>query len=758
MSAPGSAFVAGDLVFSSNTIGMPQADGRYFIVSNVAGPSFDLRNPADPVGAVPINSTNWGTYLGGGIVQRVFTIPTPYASSELALLKFSQRTSQMNLTHPNHPPYVLTLISATNWTLAPAVFGSTAIAPFTVNVTASGSGPAFYKYTVTSVDQNGQESQAGAIGHADNVIDLRTTSGSFQISWSPIGGVSAFNVYGATPSLLGSVPDATQFGFIGTTTSNIFIDSNIAPDFTTTPPIHDNPFATFNPGVSAYFQQRLVYGNGGGDEVDHFWMSKPGAYYNFDISNPSQSDDAVDGKLVSLEVNEIKSMIPMPTGLIVLTTKGAWQISGGAGGVATQGGPITPTTLIATAQAYIGANDVPPILINYDILFVQQKGSIIRDLAYNIYSNIYTGTDISILSNHLFYGHQILEWAYAEEPFKIVWCIREDGTLLSLTILKEQDMFGWSRHDTFGDFKSVATVTEGTVDATYFVVDRPNPLGPNYPPVKQIERLAEREFPFGAEDTWAVDAGVKTPANTPNATITMTAPDATGFVGVTANAAVFSSGMIGWILRAGGGILKVVSFGGTTVVGAKIIQPITELIPNDPQKRPDIQPPGKWSIDQPFMHVFGLDHLEGQKVSVLADGGVVNGLTVVDGSITLPAPVTKVVVGLGFQAQLQTMPLDLGQETNTVQGKRKKIGALTVRVQNSRGVKAGRTFDHLVPIKEMNRVTAMGTASMLITGDERVIIDPLWDVPGQICLQVDDPLPVTVLGVIPEVIIGDTVK
>jgi hypothetical protein len=104
------------------------------------------------------------------------------------------------------------------------------------------------------------------------------------------------------------------------------------------------------------------------------------------------------------------------------------------------------------------------------------------------------------------------------------------------------------------------------------------------------------------------------------------------------------------------------------------------------------------------------------------------------------------------------MPLDVGQEVNTIQGKRKKVGALTVRVKESRGLKAGRTFSTLTPIKELNRVTLMGLPVALITADERIVMDPLWDVPGQICLQIDDPLPATVLGVVPEVVIGDSTK
>ena len=59
---------------------------------------------------------------------------------------------------------------------------------------------------------------------------------------------------------------------------------------------------------------------------------------------------------------------------------------------------------------------------------------------------------------------------------------------------------------------------------------------------------------------------------------------------------------------------------------------------------------GQWIFQ--LLSSSGLDHLEGRQVAVLADGGVVNGLTVLDGSVTLPAPASEIVVGLPFQAQL----------------------------------------------------------------------------------------------------------
>jgi len=763
---PGGSWAVGQLVFITGVVGMPQINNRYFLIGAVPDPNDIILN--DPFSNLPIVPyAGWPTFGGGGTVARVYSIATPYHDEDLRTLKFSQKGNIMNITSNSYPLARLQLNSATNWvlTINPTI-GSTATVPtgLTATISNPGTGTSSYMYLVTSVDINHQESQ-GSVPDTSIVSgpDLRLDKDSVTLTWTAAAGAVSYNVYKAGPQngTGAAIPAGTAVGFIGSTTGTTFIDGNIAPDFSQTPPIHQDPFnaGIIHPGCSAYFQQRLTLANGGFGFYDQFWMSKPAVDLNFDISNPSEPDDAISARLVSLEVNEIKNMIPMPAGLIMLTTKGAWQVSGGAGGVATQGGPITPATLTATSQAYVGANDVAPILINYDIIFVQQKGSVIRDLTYNIYANIYTGTDISILSNHLFYGHQVVEWAYAEEPFKIVWAVREDGILLGLTMLKEQDMFGWSRHDSMGNFESVATVTEGTVDATYVVINRPSQTAPGAY-FRYIERIMERTFPFGAEDSWSVDSGVKTTQNEPGFQLEATTPDpVTNNVGFfSPNPGSFGQQQLGQIVRYGGGIFKVIQVVSDQEIIGQTIQPITNLVPDDPFNRPALAPAGTWSIDQPFQTFFGLDHLEGYPVSVLADGGVVNGITVKNGQIALSQPATKVLVGLGFQAQLQTMPLDMGQETNTVQGKRKKVAALTVRVKDSRGAKAGRTFQSVVPIKELNRTTILGTSSPLITRDERIVMDPLWDVPGQVCIQVDDPLPVTVLGVVPEIIIGDTPK
>jgi hypothetical protein len=426
--------------------------------------------------------------------------------------------------------------------------------------------------------------------------------------------------------------------------------------------------ANGNPLVPMYFQQRLVLaGQVLSPQVMN--LSQPGLFFNFDISDPIQPDDAISGTLVSRQLNSIKSMIAMPSGLIVLSDQAIWNVNGG-----NNNDPITPSNFVAQANSYVGASDVPPIVANADILYVQSKGSVVRNNTFNFYTNIFTGTDISVLSNHLFYGYTVDEWAWAEEPFKLVWAVRNDGTMLTLTFLKEQELIAWTHSTTDGDFKSVASATEqvGTdrVDAVYTVVERTI----NGQTLKYIERFAERIFPNGAADAWCVDAGLQ-----------YSGAPATSFTGG--------------------------------------------------------------------------EHLAGETVTGLADGIPITPFVMAaNGAFTLPTPASKITIGLPFTPDIQTLALDLGPPT--VQGKMKTIPVVTVRVQDTLGLSIGKTFASVVPMKDLvlgNVGSASNTVvTGLVTADTQTILDPSWTVPGQYCIRQPYPLPATVLGVIPEVAVGDT--
>lgn len=282
------------------------------------------------------------------------------------------------------------------------------------------------------------------------------------------------------------------------------------------------------PSTVAYFQQRRVYA-GSPNNPDTYWMSQPGAFKNFDSRIPTVDSDAITGTPWSVQVNGIQFMVPMPGGLVILTGLEAWQLTG-AGGSSLNPQPITPASQQAQPQAYNGCNDhIPPIKIDYDVNYVQAKGSLLRDLSYNFWANIYTGTDLTYLSPHLFLGHDLLEMAWCEEPYRLIWATRDDGILLSLSYFKQQDIMGWARHDTNGQYWSVCSVTEPPVDALYLASQRPLPAGNAY----MIERMDNRIWAAN-ENTWCVDAGLSTSLTEPNATLTASSSTGAGIpTGVT---------------------------------------------------------------------------------------------------------------------------------------------------------------------------------------------------------------------------------
>lgn len=436
-----------------------------------------------------------------------------------------------------------------------------------------------------------------------------------------------------------------------------------------------------NPTVPAFQNQRLcLMGPTGNPE--QFNASQPGQFFNYNTTNPIEADDAFQGTLISGQLSTIQSAISQPQGLIVLTDKQAWLINGGSPGTA-----ISATGTVANPQAYNGAAPLPPIVANDNILYVQSKGAIVRDLVFNYYTQVWTGTDISILSSHLFYGYQLLEWAWAEEPFKLVWAVRNDGQLLTLTFLKEQELIAWAHSDTQGNFQSITSVTEpaaiGNVDAIYHVVQR----SINGVTVQYIERFVELYYPNGVQSAWCVDAGIQ--YDIPGA--------------------------------------PVLSFSGATQLAG---QQVTGLATDDL---------GNTTVITPFT----MDP---------------------SGAFTLPPPpaigavgYVVVTIGLPYLPQLQTLALDLGEPT--VQSKRKKVSAVTVRCQNTLGLETGRTFQTLVPMQDLvlGNVGTMSNAIVtdLVTSDARTVVDPQYDVFGAYCIQQPFPYPASVLGVIPEIEVGD---
>ncbi len=231
---------------------------------------------------------------------------------------------------------------------------------------------------------------------------------------------------------------------------------------------------------------------------------------------------------------------------------------------------------------------------------------------------------------------------------------------------------------------------------------------------------------------------------------------------------VFGPGDVGAVIRMGGGIATVTGFTDARHVNANINVPISALIPGS--VTPLVAPIGSWTLTAPVATLSGLRHLAGMTVTGLADGNVVPP-AVVDafGTVALETSASAVTIGLGFQAQLQGVYLEAG--TPTVQGQRKKVSDVTVRIELSRGLKIGTNqpdgstlsppqiapvWNQLTDVPDKGRAAYNALCQPLYTGDTRTPVSGGYATPGQVALQQDFPLPMQVLAFIPEVSTGDT--
>ncbi len=258
------------------------------------------------------------------------------------------------------------------------------------------------------------------------------------------------------------------------------------------------PDPTVNPGVNTYHDGRQWFASSF-QKPQTMWGSVSGAFNNMSQSQPTRDSDAITRTLASRQVNDIRHMVSLANGMIVLTGGAEWKISAGSADV------ITPAQFVARPQSYNGSSDIRPIVVNDTLLYIPDNKMKVRSLQYQWAQDSWTGTDMSLLASHLFESNTIADWVYARDPDSICWTVRNDGVALAFTFITEQQVFAWSRRtSTNGLFEGVCAVQEGSETAVYFIVKRTiNGVTKRY-----VERMHTRVFATIAQ-AWFLDSALQ---------------------------------------------------------------------------------------------------------------------------------------------------------------------------------------------------------------------------------------------------------
>jgi len=201
------------------------------------------------------------------------------------------------------------------------------------------------------------------------------------------------------------------------------------------------------PGVGAIFQGRLWLMSTL-NEPETMWGSRSGSYEKFFVADPLNpvADDAI-MKVPMEHYGQIQWSIGTKN-LIVGTTTGEYIIS-------SSDGLLRPGDLQIMKQSAYGSASVQPHQVNDQVLYVSTDRRKIRAMHFELTADNWVSNDLLFLSEHLSLP-KIKDIAWSQNPDNLLWCLLADGTLLSCTYERNNNIIGWMPHDTQGRFTDIA--------------------------------------------------------------------------------------------------------------------------------------------------------------------------------------------------------------------------------------------------------------------------------------------------------------
>ncbi|HRF11300.1 MAG TPA: hypothetical protein PLR37_04065 [Candidatus Accumulibacter phosphatis] len=438
-----------------------------------------------------------------------YEIATPYTEAMLDDLDYVQGADTMFIAHPGLPIYRLRRQDHDDWSLAPAPF---TVTPFdeigfrpattlTLSSAAVGAGRTLTAGASTFLASDvGRDVWAGAgVAEITAYTSATEVTASISVAFSstsiaadewqvrgspqesitpsakdPVGGAvtltaAALNTW--RPSDVGKFVKVNR-GLVEITgyTSALQVTGTIltALDSVVSSPADAwtleasvwNSIDGYPRTVSLHEQRLIAAGSPGYPQT--VWMSRIGESLSFESG--TADDDAMSFTISSDQINPIAHMGQVRS-LIALTYGGEFTLSGGSEK------PITPTNIQVRNQSVYGCNAVRPIRIGNELFFVQRASRKLRAMSYKFETDAYGAPDLSVLAEHAT-ASGIVAMAYQQEPESIIWMVRSDGVIATVTVDRDQDVVGWARQITDGVYESIATIPVSDGEEVWAIVRR----------------------------------------------------------------------------------------------------------------------------------------------------------------------------------------------------------------------------------------------------------------------------------------------
>ena len=402
------------------------------------------------------------------------------------------------------------------------------------------------------------------------------------------------------------------------------------------------------PTKVSFYKSRLVFAG-----RNKLWFSVASDFENFTAMSDGyevQSDDGINVQIEADSTSTIQWMAASSS-LIIGTASSELTCS-----PSTTTSAFGPDNIQIIQESKYGSKGVNAIIVGNTVLFVQRAGRKVRAVSADYQSGSYSSTDLSVLAEHIT-STGIVDFSWQQEPDNVVWVVLTNGDLVALTYNAEQEVIAWHRHDVGGVVEAVATI--------------PDPTG-------------------NRDDVWMV---VRRTVN--------------------------------------GATKRYVEY--ITAAWDADTQPLSQAFYVDC---------GLTYNGTPVKRVTGLSHLEGKTVAITTDGAAHPDVVVSGGAVDLQWSSSVVNVGLPFTSELVTLPF---QDSRT-----KRSNEVAILFVNSLGGKAGNeTASKPDTIETRDYSDMMDKVPGSYSDIKKLPIPGGYDLYSCIRILQDQPLPMTIGAIYP---------
>jgi hypothetical protein len=633
------------------------------------------------------------------------SVATPWTQNDLSILKFVQSADVLFAFQPNYPVQQIERLSNTNWQVLPLPFTDGPYLeintdPLSTIIANAASGA----ITLTSLGPNAPVWAATDVGRlvrlgyvppdwhtaTNYVIGNVVKNGANGVYRCTVAGTSAGGPVGTS---LGIGDGAAAWDYVnaggvyyGYCQITVFTDPSHVNATVITPfsSSGGTPYwrlglystTTGFPACGDLWQQRMLMAGVAADP-DRIDGSVIADYGNF---TPGDTDsDPIDYTLGLSGVDAIHWIAHKRVAFA--GTQGNVQKLFGPQGYDS---PVTPSAVDVVEQVERGCFDLAPVRIVNGLVYVHALQRKVLELYYDFTQDLDTATELTARARHMTQGG-LIDIAYQQEPYSILWFARADGALIGCTYYREQQVIAWHQHFLGGG---------GIVESICCIPGVPPLPNQLWLVVRRTINGVSRRYVEVMDDFNAVE-GFTTGANG----AAIGTPDAQLFFAD--SYAVYSGAPA------------------TVITGLGYLEGQAVLVMADGAF------PGVDANGNPFV----------------VQGGQI--------TLAVPASTVYVGLDYSQTSALMPMPIQTGAQGGTPVAQTKRIDKLTVGLYRSGNFYAGADSGHLdlEPIRKPEQL--MDTPAPLFTGPYELPFNGDYGLEATILLQPNGAEPMTVLWMVP---------